>query len=60
MQSARLNLSRTQILAYRRHVGGLESRAKIGKRSIRRVAWAGLAVLGLLQTALFGLRYTPW
>jgi hypothetical protein len=23
-------------------------------------AWAGLAVLGLLQTALFGLRYTPW
>ncbi len=42
MQSARLNLSRKQILAYRRHVGGLESRAKIGKRSIRRVAWAGL------------------
>jgi Ca-activated chloride channel family protein len=23
-------------------------------------AWAGLAVLGLLQSALFGLRYTPW
>ena len=23
-------------------------------------AWAGLAVLGLLQAALFGVRYTPW
>jgi hypothetical protein len=38
----RLDLTRTQILAFRRHVGALDERLPPGRRSLRRAAWAGL------------------
>ena len=42
MATSRLDLTRTQILAYRRHVGALDERLPRGRRSLRRAAWAGL------------------
>jgi hypothetical protein len=39
---ARLGLTRPQILAFRRQVGGLEERLPRGRSSLRRAAWAGL------------------
>jgi Winged helix DNA-binding domain len=39
---ARLDLTRPQILAFRRHVGALDERLPRGRRSLRRAAWAGL------------------
>jgi hypothetical protein len=39
---SRLDLTRSQILAYRRHVGSLDERLQRGPRSLRRAAWAGL------------------
>jgi len=39
---ARLRLTRRQILAFRRRVGGLEERSPIRPESLRRGAWAGL------------------
>ncbi len=39
---ARLNLTRVQILAFRRRVGALDERMPPGRRSLRRAAWAGL------------------
>ena len=38
----RLELTRSQILAFRRHVGALDERLPPGASSLRRVAWAGL------------------
>lgn len=38
----RLELTREQILAYRRRVGSLDERLPRGARSLRRAAWAGL------------------
>ena len=38
----RLDLTRTQILAFRRRVGALDERLPRGARSLRRAAWAGL------------------
>src|SRR5438067_1424057 len=38
----RLRLTRTQILGFRRRVGGLEERLPPGARSLRQAAWAGL------------------
>jgi hypothetical protein len=38
----RLDLTRTQILAFRRHAGGLDERLLRGQGSLRRAAWAGL------------------
>jgi hypothetical protein len=40
--TSRLKLTRTQILAFRRHVGALDERLPRGRRSLRRAAWAGL------------------
>ncbi len=37
-----LSLTRTQILAFRRHVGALDDRLPRGSRSLRLAAWAGL------------------
>jgi hypothetical protein len=37
-----LDLTRTQILAFRRRVGALDTRLPPGRRSLRRAAWAGL------------------
>jgi len=39
---ADLNLSRVEILAFRRRVGALDERLPRGRRSLRRAAWAGL------------------
>jgi hypothetical protein len=38
----RLDLTRAQILAFRREVGALDERLPRGPRSLRRAAWAGL------------------
>jgi hypothetical protein len=40
--AARLDLDRSQILAFRRHVGALDERLPPGQRSLQRAAWAGL------------------
>jgi DNA glycosylase AlkZ-like len=40
--NAQLRLTRQQILAFRRRVGGLDERAPVGAASLRRAAWAGL------------------
>ena len=42
MTRGRLELSRDQILAFRRHVGALDERLPSGARSLRIAAWAGL------------------
>ena len=42
MTRSRLDLTRAQILAFRRHVGALDERLPRGRRSLRRAAWAGL------------------
>jgi hypothetical protein len=39
---SRIDLTRSQILAFRRHVGALDARLPPGQRSLRRAAWAGL------------------
>jgi hypothetical protein len=39
---ARLDLTRPQILAFRRHAGALDARLPSGPDSLRRAAWAGL------------------
>jgi len=39
---SRLRLIRSQILAFRRHVGALDERLPPGRASLRRAAWAGL------------------
>jgi hypothetical protein len=40
--NARLDLTRAQILAFRRHVGALDQRLPPGPASLQRAAWAGL------------------
>jgi hypothetical protein len=40
--NARLDLTRAQILVFRRHIGALNERLPRGARSLRRAAWAGL------------------
>jgi hypothetical protein len=42
LTGTRLDLTRQQILAFRRRVGGLDARLKRGRRSLRSAAWAGL------------------
>jgi Winged helix DNA-binding domain len=42
MPSSPLELTRAQILAFRRRVGALEERLPRGARSLRQAAWAGL------------------
>lgn len=42
MGTARLKLTRPQILAFRRRVGGLDERAPHAAASLERAAWAGL------------------
>jgi hypothetical protein len=42
VRRSRLDLTRGQILAFRRHVGALDVRLPRGSRSLRRAAWAGL------------------
>ena len=42
MAGTRLDLTRQQILAFRRHAGALDERLPRGRPSLRRAAWAGL------------------
>jgi hypothetical protein len=42
LTTSRLELTRSQILAFRRQVGALDERLPPGARSLRRAAWAGL------------------
>jgi hypothetical protein len=61
-----LRLTRRQILAFRRHVGGLEERMPKGARSLRRAAWAGLqdsmprAALLSLHARVRGVEPSTW
>jgi hypothetical protein len=41
-KTSRLELTRSQILAFRRRIGALDERLPPGARSLRRAAWAGL------------------
>ena len=42
MTRTRLDLTRPQVLAFRRRAGALDERLPPGRRSLRRAAWAGL------------------
>jgi DNA glycosylase AlkZ-like len=61
-----LRLTRQQILAFRRRVGGLETRSPPGAASLRRAAWAGLqdsmprAALLSLHARVAGVGPTTW
>jgi hypothetical protein len=62
----RLELSRSQILAFRRRAGWLDERLPPGARSLRRAAWAGLqdstprAALLSLHARVEGVGPTSW
>jgi hypothetical protein len=61
-----LDLTRSQILAFRRHVGALDERLPRGARSLRRAAWAGLqdsvprAALLSIHARVDGTRPSTW
>ena len=63
---ARLRLTRRQILAFRRRVGGLDERVPTTAASLRRAAWAGLqdsmprAALLSLHARLVGVEPSTW
>jgi hypothetical protein len=63
---AGLELTRKQILAFRRRAGGLESRVPMGADSLRRAAWAGLqdsmprAALLSLHARVEGVEPSTW
>jgi hypothetical protein len=63
---ARLELTRQQILAFRRRVGGLEERMPAGAESLCRAAWAGLqdrmprAALLSLHARVEGVEPSTW
>jgi hypothetical protein len=63
---SRLDLTRAQILAFRRHVGALDQRLPRGRRSLRRAAWAGLqdsmprAALLSLHARVEGTEPSTW
>jgi hypothetical protein len=63
---SRLRLTRRQILAFRRHVGGLGQRSPKGAKSLRRAAWAGLqdsmprAALLSLHARVEGVEPSTW
>ncbi len=63
---ARLELTRKQILAFRRRVGGLDERMPKRAESLRRAAWAGLqdsmprAALLSLHARVAGVEPTTW
>ena len=63
---ARLKLTRKQILAFRRRVGGLEERMPMRADSLRRAAWAGLqdsmprAALLSIHARVEGTKPSTW
>jgi Winged helix DNA-binding domain len=66
LTGSRLKLTRSQILAFRRHVGALDERLPRGARSLRRAAWAGLqdsmprAALLSIHARVEGTRPSTW
>jgi hypothetical protein len=64
--AARLDLTRREILAYRRRVGALDERLPPGSQSLRRAAWAGLqdsmprAALLSLHARVAGIEPSSW
>jgi hypothetical protein len=66
MSPSPLELSRTQILAFRRRVGALDVRLPRGARSLRQAAWAGLqdsmprAALLSIHARVEGTRPSTW
>jgi len=63
---SRLELTRAQILAFRRRVGALDARLPPGRESLRRAAWAGLqdsmprAALLSLHARVEGVEPSTW
>src|SRR5262252_9072446 len=66
MTRTRLDLTRPQILAFRRQAGGLNERLPRGRPSLRRAAWAGLqdsmprAALLSLHARVAGVEPSTW
>src|SRR5204862_2618476 len=66
VRTPRLNLTRAEILAFRRRVGALDERLPAGPRSLRRAAWAGLqdsmprAALLSLHARVDGVEPSTW
>ena len=66
MTQARLQLTRPQILAFRRQVGSLDQRMTPGRRSLRVAAWAGLqdsvprAALLSIHARVEGTKPSTW
>jgi winged helix DNA-binding protein len=66
VKRTRIDLSREQILAFRRRVGGLDERAPMRAESLRRAAWAGLqdsmprAALLSIHARVEGARADSW
>ncbi|HJU36207.1 MAG TPA: crosslink repair DNA glycosylase YcaQ family protein [Gaiellaceae bacterium] len=66
MPQARLELTRAQILEFRRRAGALEERLPRGARSLRKAAWAGLqdsvprAALLSIHTRVEGTHPATW
>ena len=64
--SSPLDLTRSQILAFRRDVGVLDERLPLGPRSLRRAAWAGLqdsmprAALLSIHARVEGIEPSTW
>jgi len=64
--TSRLELTRAQILAFRRQVGALDERLPRGRRSLRRAAWAGLqdsmprAALLSIHARVQGTKPSTW
>src|SRR6476660_1286311 len=63
---SRLRVTRQQILAFRREVGALDERMRMGPQSLRRAAWAGLqdsmprAALLSLHARVDGVESSTW
>ena len=66
MTKSRLDLTRTQMLAFRRQTSALDERLPSGRRSLRRAAWAGLqdsmprAALLSINARVDGTKPTTW
>ena len=66
MTESRLDLTRAQILAFRRKVGALDARLPRGRRSLNRAAWAGLqdsmprAALLSIHARVEGTKPSTW
>jgi hypothetical protein len=66
MTAPRLQLTREQILAFRRRVGALDERLPVGPESLRHAAWAGLqdsmprAALLSIHARAAGTQPTTW